>query len=106
MDSKKKKNTEILKELKVGQDWLLNNIKARKLSYFGHLKRHDSLERHILETRLEGKRRKGRPTRRRTEDKKKWLQMSPTEAGREAQKREVFRRMVREATSTQTCQDE
>ena len=32
--------------------------------------------------------------------------MSPTEAGREAQKREVFRRMVREATSTQTCQDE
>ena len=32
--------------------------------------------------------------------------MSPTEAGREAQKREVFRRMVREATSTQTCQDD
>ena len=102
----KRKNTEILKELKVGQDWLLNNIKARKLSYFGHLKRHDSLERHILEARLEGKRRKGRPTRRWTEDIKKWLQMSPTEAGREAQKREVFRRMVREATSTQTCQDE
>ena len=106
MDSKKKKNTEILKELKVGQDWLLNNIKARKLSYFGHLKRHDSLERHILEARLEGKRRKRQPTRRWTEDTKKWLPMSPTEAGREAQKREVFRRMVREATSTQTCQDE
>ena len=67
---------------------------------------HDSLEKHILEARLEGKRRKGRPTRRWTEDIKKWLQMSPTEAGREAQKREVFRRMVREATSTQTCQDE
>ena len=54
MDSKKKKNTEILKDLKVGQNWLLNNIKARKLSYFGHLKRHDSLERHILEARLKG----------------------------------------------------
>ena len=38
---KKKKPTEILKELKVGQNWLLNNIKARKLSYFGHLKRYD-----------------------------------------------------------------
>ena len=107
MDSKKKKNnTEILKELKVGQDWLLNNIKARKLSCFGHLKRHDSLKKHILEARLEGKRRKGRPTSRWTEDIKEWLQMSPTEAGREAQKREVFRWMVREATSTQTCQDE
>ena len=104
--AKRKKNTEILKELKVGQDWLLNNIKARSLSYFGHLKRHDSLEKHILEARLEGKRRKGRPTRRWTEDIKEWLLMSPTEAGREAQKREVFRRMVREATSTQTCQEE
>ena len=102
----KRKNTEILRELKVGQEWLLNNIKARKLSYFGHLKRHDSLEKHILEARLEGKRRKGRPSRRWTEYIKEWLHMSPTEAGREAQKREVFRRMVREATSTQTCQDE
>ena len=81
----------------------MNNIKARKLSYFGHLKRHDSLENPILEARLEGKRRKGRPTRRWSEDMKEWLQMSPTETGREAQKREVFRRMVREATSTQTC---
>ena len=86
MDSKKKKkHTEILKELKVRQDWLLKNIKASKLSHFGHLKRHDSLEKHIM---LEGKRRKGRPTRRWTEDIKEWLQkMSPTEAGREAQKR-------------------
>ena len=57
----KRKNTEILKELKVGQDWLLNNIKARTLSYFGHLKRYDSLKRHTLEARLEGKRKK-RPT--------------------------------------------
>ena len=90
----------------MGQDWYLNNIKARKLSYFSHLKRHNSLERHILEARLEGRRRKGRPTRRWTEDINERVQMSPTEAGREAQKRELFRRMVREATSTQTCHDE
>ena len=63
-------------------------------------------DRQILEARLEGKRRKGRPTRRWTEDIKKWLLMSLTEAGREAQKRDVFAQMVREATSTQTCQDE
>ena len=87
MDSKKeKKTTEILKELKVGQDWLLNNIKARKLSYFSHLKRRDSLEKHILEARLEGKRRKGRTTRRWTEDMatdephRSW-QRSPEEGG-------------------------
>ena len=104
MDSKKKKkNHRNPKELKVGQDWLSNNIKARKLSYFG---RHDSLEKHMFKARLEGKRRNSRPKRRWTEDIKEWLQMSPTEAGREAQRRKVFRRMVREAKSTQTCQDE
>ncbi|GFS08091.1 endonuclease-reverse transcriptase [Elysia marginata] len=86
----KRKNTVILKELKVGQNWLLNNIKARKLSYLGHLKRHNSLGKHILEARLEGKRRKGRPIRRWAEDMKERLQISPTEAGREVQKREVL----------------
>ena len=74
---------------------ILTTSKRGNISYFGHLKRNDSLEKHILEARLEGKRRKGRPTRRWTEDIKEWLQMSPTEAGREAQKREVFRQMVR-----------
>ena len=84
MDSKKKKkNTEILKALKVDQDSLLNNIKARKLSYFGHLKRHESLEKHTSEARLDGKTRKGRPTRRLIEDIKEWLQMSLTKSPEE-----------------------
>ena len=43
---------------------------------------------------MKAKEGKGRPTRRWTEDIKEWLQMSPTEAGREAQKMEVSRRMV------------
>ena len=102
----KRRNTDILKELKVDQNWLLNNIKARKLTYFGHLKRHDSLEKHIMEAKLEGKRRIGRPTRRWTDDIKEWLHTSPVEAGREAQRRDVFRRMVREATSTRSCQND
>ena len=59
-------------------------------AYFGHLKRHDSLERHILEAKLEGKRRKGRPTKRWTDDIREWLQMSPAEAGGRAQKRDVL----------------
>ena len=41
---RKKKHRNPKRAKKVGQDWLLNNIKARKLSYFGHLKRHDSPE--------------------------------------------------------------
>ena len=94
------------KRAKSGPGLVIEQHQSKEIIILGHLKRNDSLEKHILEERLEGKRRKGRPTRRWTEDIKKWLQMSPTEAGREAQKREVFRQMVREATSTQTCQDE
>ena len=32
---------------------LIPNIKSRKLSYFGHIKRHDSVMKNILEGRLE-----------------------------------------------------
>ncbi|GFR88446.1 hypothetical protein ElyMa_002517900 [Elysia marginata] len=68
------------------------------------IEQHESKETIIL--RSPKKTRLPRKARRWTEDIKEWLQISPTEAGREAQKREVFRRRVREATSTQTCQDE
>ncbi|GFR83054.1 hypothetical protein ElyMa_000641200 [Elysia marginata] len=166
MDSKTKKHRNP-KRVKCGPGLVIEQHQSKEtiIPYFGHLKRHDSLEKQILEARLEGKpvpiikfsgpradglitlgpvwpgpghgpslyatkvhtrpdhgldttghglprasglskRRKGRPTKRWTEDIKEWLQMSPTEAGREAQKREVFRRSVRKATSTQTCQDE
>ena len=105
MDSKKKKHRNP-KIAESGPGLVIKQHQSKETQFFGHLKRHDSLERHILEARLEGKGRKGRPTRRWTEDIKKWLQMSPTEAGRGAQKREVFRRMVLEATSTQTYQDD
>ena len=40
---------------------LLNAVKARKLRYYGHVQRqHDSLEKNILEGRLDGKRSRGR----------------------------------------------
>ena len=102
----KRKNEDILKELQIPQDWLLNTIKARKLSYFGHMKRHDSLEKHILEAKLEGKRRRGRPTRRWTDDIRDWMSTKVTTVGMAAQNRKNFRSMVREVTSTTaTCQD-
>ena len=88
-----------MKELNVSKNWLLNTVKARKLSYFGHIKRHDSLEKHILEAKLEGKRRRGRPTKRWTDDIGEWLQLSAAEAGKIAQNRRDYRRVVWEATS-------
>ena len=45
---------------------LLTTIKRRKLSYYGHLCRHDSLSKTIMQGRVEGTRVRGRP-------KKDWM---------------------------------
>ena len=33
------KNEDILKDLKIEENWLINNILQRKMKYFGHIKR-------------------------------------------------------------------
>ena len=45
---------------------LLTSIKRRKLSYYGHLCRHDSFSKTIVQDRVEGTRVRGRP-------KKDWM---------------------------------
>ncbi|BFZ05017.1 hypothetical protein BsWGS_08056 [Bradybaena similaris] len=66
--TEKRTNAEIRKNLHIEEDWLLTNIKHRKLTYFGHIKRHNGLERIILEGQVPGKRKRGRPRRRWTQD--------------------------------------
>jgi len=39
-------------------------LKLLKVNYFGHMKRHDLLEKYSLEAKVEGKIRRGRPDRR------------------------------------------
>ena len=51
------------------------------MSLFGHIKRHDRLEKTILEGKLEGKRKRGKPRRVWTDDIKNFLEMSVKEAG-------------------------
>ena len=43
---------------------LLQNIKKIKLGFFGHIKRHQSLEKYIKEAKIEDKRGRRRPARR------------------------------------------
>ena len=42
---------------------ILQKVKRRKISWFGHMSRHDTLENTILQGRVEGTRKKGRPKR-------------------------------------------
>ena len=99
--TEKRTNKSVLEELKISENWLLNNIKSRKLKYFGHVKRHDSIEKIILEGVVPGKRRRGRPKRRWSQDITEQLGVDVTEAGRLAQDRSAFRSAVMRATSRQ-----
>ena len=94
-----RKNSDILRQLNILPGSLLNMVKTRKLRFFGHLKRHQNPECQILEGKIEGKRRKGRPTRRWEQDIGEWLKMEITEAGRLADDRVKFRKRIGAVTA-------
>ena len=94
-------NKEVLSRLDIKTTMLLQKAKTLKLKYFGHIKRHETLERHILEARIDGRRGRGRPTRRWEQDINDWMDMTTTQAGRLAEDRILFRQKVQEATSRQ-----
>ena len=92
-------NETVLSRLGIKAPTLLQKIKKLKFVYFGHRKRHKSLEKHTLEAKLEGRRGRGRPARRWEQDIEEWMGTTTTQAGRLAEDRSLFRRKVREATS-------
>ena len=97
--TERKTNASVLKQLGVKAPQLLNLIKKQKLSYFGHIKRHNTLEKLFLEGTCEGRRGRGRLRRRWTQDIGEWMGVSTVEAGRQALERGEFRQAVGEATS-------
>ena len=101
LDGKKVTNKEVLSRLDMKTTMLLQKAKALKLKYFGHIKRYETLERHILEARIDGRKGRGRPTRRWEQDINDWMDMTTTQAGRLAEDRILFRQKVQEATSRQ-----
>jgi hypothetical protein len=57
-----------LQQLNIQEYWLLKEIKTRALKYFGHTKRHNGLEKIILEGVVPGRRGRGTPRRRWVQD--------------------------------------
>jgi len=60
MDSSSKTNEWILEKAGVTRT-LLASIKTTKLHYFGHIMRHNCIEKDIIQGTLSGKRQRGRP---------------------------------------------
>ena len=57
-----------------------------KVAVFGHIKRHDGVEKHIMKASIQGKTGRGRPARRWMDDIRSWMGTSAREVGRKAQK--------------------
>ena len=49
--SEKKTNYEVLKQLKLKRE-LLNTVRKRQMKFFGHIKRHNSILKDILEGKI------------------------------------------------------
>ena len=81
--TERKRNASVLEQLGVKAQQLFNLIKKQKLSYLGHIKRHNTLEKLFLEGTCEDRRGRGRPRRRWTQDFGEWIGVSTVEAGRQ-----------------------
>ena len=95
----KRTNESVLQELNMTDCQLTKTIKKLKLKYFGHVTRHNNLEKLCMEGVVEGRRGRGRPRRRWIQDIADWLGSPIREAGWLAQDRNGFRAAVWEATS-------
>ena len=95
--TERKTNASVLEQLGLKAPQLLNLIKKQKLSYFGHIKKHNTLEKLFLEGTCEGRRGRGRPRKRWMQDIGEWMGVSTVEAGRQAVERGEFRKAVWEA---------
>ena len=93
-------NEEVRNRLNIKTSHLMEQLKKQKLGYFGHIKRHDTLEKTILEGKLEGRRGRGRPRRSWDKNVEEWLGESVADAGRLAQNRHKYRKCTRAATSS------
>ena len=91
--TEKRTNISILQQLgNILETGCTTQLWDRKWTFFSHSKRHDNLEREIYEGIIEGRRGRGRPKRRTSQDITDRMNMNVTEAGRCAQDRDAYRR--------------
>ena len=89
-------NESILLELGTQRE-LVMTVRKRKLQYFGHVTRANNICTHILEGRINGRRSRGRPRRRWTDDIKEWTRRPLSECSRMARERSRWRELVYES---------
>ena len=83
-------NESVLKRIGMKRE-LLQDLKIRQIKYFGHIKRHDTLIKRLLEGKVEERRAKGRPRHKWENDIKRWTKYSLAECNIRARDRGCWR---------------
>jgi len=86
-------NIKVLERLQLKRE-ILQTIKRRKMTYFGHVARHPSLLKTVLQCDVDGKRCRGRPRRKWTDNLKEWSGLDMKGCYNVAQDRESWRSIV------------
>lgn len=81
------------------QEPLLSTVKRRKLAWYGHVTRHTSLSKTILQGTVEGKRRRGRQRKSWMDNIKEWTGCSFQTLLRSAEDRERWRSLTAQAST-------
>mgnify|MGYP006273469667 CR=1 FL=1 len=80
------------------QEPLLATVKKRKLAWFGHVTRHNTLPKTVLQGTLEGGRRRGRQTKSWMDNIKEWTHLDSPTLIRKAEDRAGWRRLAAESS--------
>ena len=56
----KKSNKEVLNQLKIKRTTLMSTVQSKRAKYFGHIRRHQCIQKSIMEGKVDGKRGRGR----------------------------------------------
>ena len=80
------------------QEPLLAVVKRRKLAWYGHISRHDTLSKTIFQGTVEGKRSRGRPRKSWSDNVKDWTNQPTARTLRAAEDRHQWRAMAEEAS--------
>ena len=91
MEGQKKTNEFVLKKLKTKRQLLATVLRQRQLQYFGHIKRHQSIKKDILEGKVEGKRARGRQRTMWTDNIKTSSKLTLAQCTKKCQDREGWR---------------
>ena len=80
------------------QERILTTIRKRKLKWFGHINRHDSLAKTILQGKVRGKRKRGRPRKEWSDNIRDWTGRPLNKLVRLSEDRSEWRKLSGEAS--------